>query len=362
MSRPRARRSRDLVPSTAMRRLSSALVVLLAVPAFAQKEEIFGSGKEPTYREENMDRRFLKSKLNKLLSTGSDDPACVELMGGLFVALAEIAPVLHRRDDNFTLAPELQNAVNTQLTTPSFPAMGNLIEMVRKVMIDHRLSDEWLQTATALNKTVKLIDLAKLRLINEQISLVDSSYFTIPMLEQRYEAEVVQANSAVTTDVLETFKDTYLDRDVAWGGATLLDIGVNNPKGKKGKKKYRGAEAEELVAVLQWIPHDPRMDQLNLLAQAPVKVTPIFIYVRLQPKQYADLEKFRRGQRVLVKGRFWNMNKTATELEIRDAMLFDDRDWSTGVLLGRPEDIAACPAAINELTGTAPAQPGGFGH
>lgn len=338
------------------------LIVLVALPAFAQKEEIFGSGKPPNYREEKMDSRFNKSKLGKMLVSGTDDPACVQLLGGLFVALGEIAPLIHKRDENFTLPPELQEAVQTQLSTPGFPAIAYLVAMVRKVMINNRLPDEWLETAKVLNKKVKLIDLAKLKMINEQITPADSAYFTIPVLRDRYITEAVNANSAVTTDVIGAFRDTYLDRDVAWGGATLIDIGINQPKGKGKKKRYRDAEAEELVAILDWVPQDPRMNQLNLLAQAPVKVEHVTIYVRLQSKQYSDIEKFHRGQRVLLKGKFWEMNKTLTELEVREGLIFDDKDWSGGVLLGRPEDVAKCPVAINELTGTAAQQPGGFAH
>ncbi len=114
--------------------------------------------------------------------------------------------------------------------------------------------------------------------------------------------------------------------------------------------------------MLQWIPQDPRMNQVNLLATAPVIVKPVIIYVRLQSKQYADIERFHRGERVMVKGHFWEMSKDANELEVRDGLLFDDRDWSGGVLLGRPEEVATCPAAINDLTGTGPQQPGGFKH
>lgn len=342
------------------------LILLVALPSFAQKEEIFGTGKPPNFREEKMDSKFVKSKFSKMLVTGTEDRGCMQLLGGLFIALAEIAPVIHKRDENFTLAPELQEAVQTQLSTPGFPAVAYLVAMVRKIMIEKRLPDEWLATAIALNKTVKLIDLAKLKMINEEIKPADSAYFTIPMLRERYAEEALNANSAVTTDVVAAFHDAYVDRDIAWGGVTLIDIGINQPRGKKAKKKkkklYRDAAAEELVAVLQWIPQDPRLNQVNLLAQAPVKVDPVTIYVRLASKQYADLEKFRRGQRVLIKGQFWEMNKAATELEIREGLIFNDRDWSTGVVLGRPQDVATCPVAINELTGTAAQQPGGFAH
>jgi hypothetical protein len=233
--------------------------------------------------------------------------------------------------------------------------------MVRKVMITGHLPDTWLETATQVNKVAKIIDLAKLKSANESVALADSSYFTIPLLKQRYEAAVLGANSAVTTDVVSTFRDAWLDRDVAWGGALLVDVGINQPKGKK-KKKYRLAEAEELVAVLQWSPPDPRKKEFDFLGRLPQKVTPIVIYARLQPKQYLDVERLSRGQRVMLKGRFWEMNKTVTELEVRDAVLFNDVDWSLGVVLANPAEIASCPAAVNELTGLAPDQPGGFKH
>lgn len=344
-----------------MRRFLVVMTLCAAVPALAQKEEIFGSGKPPNYREEKMDRKFAKSRLAKLLDKGTDEPGCVQLLGGLFVALGEIIPTLHKRDENFSLDPVLVEAVNTQLSTPQFPAMAYLVSMVRRVMITGHLPDTWLETATQLNKTVKIIDLAKLKSVNESVALADSSYFTIPLLKQRYYAEVVGANSAVTTDVVASFRDAWLDRDVAWGGALLLDVGINQPKGKK-KKKYRLAEAEELVAVLQWIPPDPRKQDIDFLGKLPEKVDPITIYARLQPKQYTDVEKLFRGQRVMLKGRFWEMNKKVTELEVRDAVLFGDTDWSQGVVLADPMVVSTCPAAINELTGIAPAQPGGFKH
>ncbi len=352
--------SPTVLPSSSMKPV--LLILLVAFPALAQKEEIFGTGKPPNYREEKMDSRFVKSKFSKMLVAGTDEPGCVQLLGGLFVALAEIAPVIHRRDENFTLPPELQEAIQTQLSTQSFPAVAYLVAMVRKVMIEKRLPDEWLATAIALNTKVKLIDIGKLKMINEEIAPVDSSYFTIPMLKDRYIVEAINTTSATTVDAMGEFRDTYLDREVAWGGATLLEIAVNQPKGKNKKKRYRDAAAEELVAVLQWIPQDPRMNQVNLLATAPVKVDPVIIYVRLKSKQYANIDRFHRGQRVLIKGKFWEMTRNFTELEVRDALMFDDRDWSSGVLLGRPQDVATCSVAINELTGTAPQQPGGFAH
>lgn len=354
-----------MILSIHMRRLQHlavALGLVVSTGAWAQKEEIFGTGKPPNFREESMDRKFNKSSFAKLLSAGTTEPACVELLGGMLAMLAEIMPSLHKRDENFFLDPVLINAVNTQLSTPQFPALAYLQLMVRKVMIDRRLPDEWLATAEALNPQVKIIDLAKLKMANEQITLADSFFFTIPLLHDRYYVEALGSNSAVTTDVMGSFRDTYLDRDISWGGAVLIDIGINQPKGKK-KRRYALAEPEELIAVLAWRPPDLRKVELDLLGKMPTKVDPIIIYARLQPKQYVDLEKLYKNQRVLVKGRFWEMNKTVTELEVREAVLFNDIDWGKSKpLLGSPADVALCPVAINELTGLAPNQAGGFRH
>lgn len=341
--------------------VGATCALLLALPAFAQGDGLFASGKPPTYREEAMDRKFAKSKLAKLLKTGTQEPACVELLGGLFVALAELGPYVDKRTDEFFLHPALGEAVSTQLTTPRFPAMANLVLMMRRVMIDRRLPDEWLATAQAINTQVKIIDLAKLKMLNEQVSLIDSFGFTIPELRRRYVTEALGANSAVTTDVLATFRDRYLDRDIAWGGAVVVDVGINQPKGKK-KRRFASAEPEELVAVLQWVEPEPKRRTLDLLGATPTKTEPIVIYARLQPKQFADIEKLYRNQRVVVKGRLWEMNKTMTEIEVRDALLFNDNDWDQGVILGAPQEIEPCPAAINEITGLAPSQPGGFQH
>lgn len=340
--------------------LLSATLLAAALPCWAQSDDLFGSGKPPTFREEAMDRKFNKSKLAKLLKAGTDEPACVELVGGLLVALAELGPTLHKRDESFYLHPALIDAVSTQLTTPRFPAMAYLVSMVRRVMIDRRLPDEWLATAEALNAKVKIIDMPKLKLLNEQLALADSSAFTIPLLRERYLREAVSANS-VTTDVLAAFRDTYLDRDIAWGGAVLVDIGVNQPKGKK-HRRFATAEPEELVAILRWEPQEPKKRMIDLLEKAPAKVQPIVIYARLQPKQYTDLEKLSKNQRLLVKGRLWEMNKTMTEIEIREGLVFNDTDWARGIVLGSPADVALCSAALNDLTGLAPIQPGGFQH
>jgi hypothetical protein len=355
-----------------MHRAAPLCLALFALPALAQKEELFGNGKPPVFREQKEDRTFARSRVAKLLAGGlggledAEAKGCAELLGGLLTALAEVAPTLHKRDENFVLDPVLQEALNQQLSPAGFPALAYLALMVRKVMIDRRMPDEWLSTAQALNPLLKRLgaattDVAKLKMLSEGLLLADSAYYSIPLLRARYLTEALGANSAVTTDVVGTFRDTYLDRDVAWGGAVLVDVGVNQKQGAR-KRRYANAEPEELVAVLQWAPPDPKKRSLDLLGHTPVKVEPVVIYARLQARQYADLEKLFRGQRVLLKGRLWEMNRALTQLEVRDALLFNDPDWSAGAALGSPSDVVACPAAINELTGTSPLQPGGFAH
>ncbi len=347
-------------------RLIVTCIAALALPALAQKEELFGSG-EVNFREETIDRRLERSKFYKAMSTPAailENPGCVQLYSGLFLALGEVAPMLHKRDENFTLDPVLVEALNTQLSTPTFPATGFLVAMVRRVMIQKRLPDDWLALATALNKKAKIIDLAKLKMINEEITLIDSAAFTLPLLRDRYIKETVATTSAVTRDVEADFHDAYTDRAVAWSGATLVEIGVNQPKGKKGKKaqkRYRDAEAEEWIAIADWVFPDPFANEL-VVVNRPKPPPPVRIWVRLKPKQYTNIEKLHKGERVLVKGRFWEMTQGVTETEVREGLIFSDRDWSAGAVLGRPEDVAQCPFAINELTGVSPNQAGGFGH
>jgi hypothetical protein len=348
-----------------MRPLCFVLAFGFALPAFAQKELFFGlpGSKPPIFKEQDIDRRFKKSRLGKALYTGAgaEDPACIQLLGGLLTALAEATPYFHLRDENFTLDPILLEAIQQQLSTPSFPAAAYLMAMIRRVLIEKKVPDEWLELATTINPVVHIIDVGKLRAANERMTPIDSFLFSLPALRERYIVEVVEANSAVTTDVESSFHDSYVDRQVAWGGALLIDAGVNK-KPKKGKKFDPNNTMEEIIAILQWLPPDPNEKEVNLLRKKIDTPPPIKIFARLAPKQYLDLERLPRGKRLIVKGRFWQMTKDMSEVEVKDAVLFEDRDWSRGVILGDPNAIAECPMAINELTGLAPVQPGGFKH
>ncbi len=314
------------------------------------------------FKEQDVDRRFKKSKLGKALYTGTDDPNCIQLIGGLFAALAEAGPFFHRRDENFTIDPVVLEAVQTQLSVGSFNAATYLLGMVRQVLILKKLPDEWLALAAAINPQVQIIDVGKLKMLNEGINQIDSFVFTLPSLRDRYIVEVVAANSAVTTDVAATFRDTYIDRQIAWGGATLVDAGLNKMKKAKKGKKFDPTAIEEIIAILEWVPPDPNDREINFFRKPAEKPVPIRILAHLRPKQYLDIERLPRGKRMIVKGRFWEMNLSVTEVEIKDALLFEDRDFSRGVWLGDPNAVAQCPLAINELTGVAPSQPGGFRH
>lgn len=342
------------------------LALLAGLPALAQKDDLFGSGKFPNFQEEVPDKRFARSKVARLLNEGTDHPGCRQLVGGLLTALAEIGPTLHKRDENFVLDPQLQEAVQTQLSTPAFPALAYLVSMVRRVMIDKALPDAWLQTAKSTYPSAKTIDLAKLQHLADGLALIDSNAFTLPLLRYRYRTDVLSANTAVRTSVMGPFRDAFLDRDVAWGGLTVLDAGLNAPKPKAAKKGARRPEPSpsgiETVAILEWLPPDAARNEVNLLGGARAPNESIRVIAKLAPRQYVDLERVFKGRRVLVKGKFWEVNQTLTEVEVRDALIFEDRDWSGGAGLADPAAVATCPAAVNDLVGLSPQQPGGFRH
>jgi len=88
------------------------------------------------------------------------------------------------------------------------------------------------------------------------------------------------------------------------------------------------------------------------------------ITARLLDQQYTDLYALPKGGRVMVKGRLFEMNNDVSQVVIKDALLFVDRDWSQGAILADPNVMLTCPAAVNDVTGAAPGayQPGGFGQ
>ena len=337
---------------------------LLSLPAAAQ---LFNPAAPPVFKEEEIDKRFKRSKVHQVLMQGTRDPNCEQLVGGLLTLLGETSVYIHKRDENFYLDPMLVQALNGQMSNQRFPGSAYFISMVRRVLIDRKLSQDWLDTAVVMSQaSAPQIDLSKLRFLAEGIRPVDSFLLTLPMLRERYEVEVLRANATAASTAEAVFRDTYIDRDVVFGGLEFIDAGME--KKKKTAKKKRGAPVDDeppaLIARLVWYPPDPNAS-MGIFGGQYEKPKGVPISARLANKQYINLDQVPKGARMLVRGRFWEYKKDKkgiTEVELRDGLLFVDRDWSQGALIVDPNATAACPAAYNELAGTAPTQPGGFGQ
>src|SRR5258708_636317 len=129
-----------------MRRALFALLFVAALPAHAQRDVFFGTGKSIVFKDTDTDRRFAKTRVAKALAAGTEDPNCVQLLGGLLTALGEALPYMHKKDENFILDPYVLQAVQTQLSNDRFPGTAYFAAMVRRVLIDGRVPDEWLAT------------------------------------------------------------------------------------------------------------------------------------------------------------------------------------------------------------------------
>jgi hypothetical protein len=340
-----------------MARLRTTLFALLCLPALAFAQQaptaaaIFGNGKPVQFRPQDMDRRFDRSLFARALSRGTADPACAQVITGMLAVLADAAPSLHRRDENFTADPGMVRALSTQLTTQRFPGTAYLAAMVRKVMLEKKLPPEWLKVALQLDPSGQKIDLARLKFLADGVDPIDSMYFTFSVLLQRYGIEVTRANSAAAPTALRDFRETYLDHDVAWGGMTLLDI--------KADKADDGVEGG-MVAKLEIRPTDPDAGKAWAQFVHKKKPKPWRFTVHLRPTQYERLTEIPKGSRVLVRGRLYEFNASLTEFELRDGLLFLDHSGAA-VSLASPAEVAQCPVAMDELHGVAPTQPGGFG-
>jgi hypothetical protein len=343
--------------------LLALLLALFSLPAAAQSEAIFGPGHgAPNLKEEDFDRRFLRSGFQRALAQGTNDAHCARLLGGMLTLLAETAPLLHKRDENFYLDPLLLEALNTQLSTPRFQAHAYLVAMVRRVLMDQKLPESWFQTAATLGPLVLTIDVGKLRFLSEGLKPIDSFFLTLPVLRERYELEVRRANTAAARSAEKMFRENYTDRQVAFGGLELLDLSVEQPR-KARRRKGQPVEDEApptAVARMAWYPPDPNAGKLDPFSK--YKRVEVRITARLAPQQYLDLSRIPKGTRLMVRGRLWSFVKAVDEVELRDALIFQDRDWAQGNTLVDPASVAQCPFANNELMGSAPAQSGAFGQ
>jgi hypothetical protein len=286
--------------------------------------------------------------LFRALSQGTNEPACVELLGGLLTAVGEAAPLLHEKDESFHLDPFLRDLLQTQLSTETFPAADYFLLMMRRIRLERRLPLAWANNAVALNPYVHTIDLAKLRFLAEGVRPIDSAAFTIPVLRDRWHAEVELANSVSADSAADEFRNAYLDHEVAFGGLTLIDLTV--PSSSKDAKPTLGP-----VVVAEWTPPKPEIPVLSLDA-VPKPPPKVRVKAILAEKQYVAVSRVPKNHRILLRGRFWAIDKTGTELELRDALLFEDRDWSQG-RIANPSTVALCSAAVNDLLGLGAPQP-----
>jgi len=342
-------------------RLLALALGLLAGPAIAQPEFFFGTGEAPTFREEAVDKRFTRTRLYQALNQGTADANCAQVVGAFLTMLGEVGTQFHKRDENFMLDPALVQALGTQLVTDRFPGNSYFVAMVRRVLIDKKLSADWLQTAESLVPFYPAIDMARLRFLADGVKPVDSFLLTLPVLRERYAEEVQRVNSVAMSTAEALFRDNYLDHDLAFSGMELVDVKLEKPK-KKKLKKGEEPEPERMVARLVWVePEPPPTVTYEFQFGKPRKRERVDITAILQDKQYVDLNKLLKGNRVLVRGRFWEYKKGISSVEIRDALLFQERDWARVGTLVEPMALASCPLAVNDLSGIAPVQPGAFG-
>ncbi|MBZ4399919.1 hypothetical protein OWM54_02375 [Myxococcus sp. MISCRS1] len=334
---------------------------LLASPALAQPEFFFGTGEAPVFREEAIDKRFLRTRLFQALDQGTADANCAQVVGAYLTLLGEVGTQFHKRDENFMLDPALVQALNTQLVTDRFPGNSYFVTMVRRVLIDKQLRPDWLKTAESLVPYYPAIDMARLRFLADGTKPVDSFLLTLPVLRERYKEEVQRVNSVAVSTAEALFRDNYLDHELAFSGLELVDVKLEKPK-KKKLKKGEEPEPERMVARLIWTEPEPAPTATyEFQFGKPRKRERVEVVAILQDKQYVDLNKLLKGNTVLVRGRFWEYKKGLSSIELRDALLFQERDWARIGGLVEPMALASCPLAVNDLTGIAPVQPGAFG-
>jgi hypothetical protein len=351
-----------------MVRLLSALVLLPAI-AFGQTAdgptaaEVFGSGKPVQFHSSELDHRFGRTQIAHALDGGTQDPACGQLIAALLAMVANAAPTLHNRDENFTVDPPFVRALQTQLSIRGFPANVYLGAMVRRVMLDRKLPDNWLATAKALDPTGQHIDLARLKFLSDGVRPIDSMYFTFQYLLQRYDVEVKRANSAAAETAMRNFRETYLDHEVAWSGLTLVDItDASHEKKRKHTKDEEDDDAPQgMVAKLEIRPADPNANQPYAYFFKHKKAVSWQFTVHLKPEQYLDVSRLPKGATLMVRGRLYDFNGNLTSFELRDGLLFEDHSGKEE-LLADPNSVARCSMAVDEINGIAPRQPGGFGQ
>jgi hypothetical protein len=349
---------------------SIALLLVLSAAARAQAQlvdpELFGDGKPPVFRQEDTDRRFLKTGINAALSAPPKDPACRRVLATLLVAYSDALVYLHRKDQNFYVDPTLLQTFNRGIVTSDFPATAYLAAMIRRTLIEKKVPEGWVQTAETLRGELQApIAVARMKLDADAVQTIDSFSFTIPALLDRYAREVKLAPSVSVDAAEDKFRDKYMDRDIAWGGLVLHDVAQQAPpeppRGKKGKGKGKGkkkppppeveTEAQELPtwAVVGFVVGKAQ-EAIPGLPGSGHAAPQLEIRARLKDGAPLEVGKLTRGERVLIKGHLWDVATNLGYVEVRDATLLPDPDWSSWAGLASPRDVAACNLAVNDLS------------
>ena len=125
-----------------------------------------------------------------------------------------------------------------------------------------------------------------------------------------------------------------------------------DPPKKKGRKKKDEPPAEPAELHTWSILGFPVGQAPPMIPGMPNAggVPMLQIRARLKPEQELELNKFVRGQRVMVKGHLWDIGPNMAWVEVRDAILFQDPDWGTWPGVADPNDVRTCPIAVNDLS------------
>jgi hypothetical protein len=322
--------------------------------------EIFGDGHVPLYKEEEIDRRFLKTGIHAALEQLPKEASCQRIVATLLVAYSDAMAYLHRRDQSFYVDPALLQTLDRTVSSDQFPARAYLASMIRRTLIDKKVPAAWIRTGEILKKSLQApIETQRMQLQGQGISPIDSFFYTEDALLNRYGREVKRATSVDVSTAEERFRDKYMNRDVAWGGLVLHDIARQLPAAAPAPAKKHGKHAVAPAPAADAGP-EPLWAILGFPVGPPLPTVPgipgggqvpeLEIKVRLADDPLIDTTQLARGQRVLVKGHLWDIAPNMAWVEVHDAYLFPDPDWSTWPGLALAGDVRACPIAINDLS------------
>ena len=337
------------------RTASLALAALLTLPltARAQSPDLFAK-KPHRWRTEDLDKRFLKTRIAQALQEPPADPACARVVASLLMAFSEATPYFHKKDENYFLFQTLIAPIATE----DFPAEAYLRHMVRRTMLDRKAPEAWLKTAKVLSERHKApIDLARLAYAVDGPMLIDSVYFSLAVFLERYQAEVALAPSLAQASAQQRFRDQYLDRDLTWGGLVLADIHKEDPPKKtKSKAAFDDEEEEDGPSYIATLIVPVAGPVSHPIFKAP-RQEPIRVRVKLLAQQYLNLTKAVVSNSYVLRGRLWDFkvgdgtpDTPPFEFEIRDGLLFEDRDWSRYSGFALPGDAEACAFCVNDLS------------